>query len=202
MRNLSQDPISVESSGSESGGSLVVARRVSAERPAAEWSRRAATRVLLAEDDDDLRECLADILREDGYDVAEARNGVELLDTLAMQLERPIDPVAVVVSDLRMPELTGMQVLGRLHRAGWKTPFILMSASCGEDCAAQAMRLGAVAVLHKPFRIDDLRAEIARWAAIAAHPALGLSGGSAADACPGVLRRDEVDTDRQAARHA
>ncbi len=71
-------------------------------------------RLLLAEDDLELRELLAYVLRADGHDVTEARDGNELLAILSKGLERGHEPFALVVSDVRMPGLTAFDVLTHL----------------------------------------------------------------------------------------
>jgi CheY-like chemotaxis protein len=64
-----------------------------------------AARILLAEDDADLRSVLADLLREDGHEVVEAEDGTELLDRLAEALasERGFDAYDLIVTDIKMP---------------------------------------------------------------------------------------------------
>lgn len=112
-------------------------------------------RVLIAEDDPHLLRLLAGTL-EDSYDVAQASNGFELLDS-ATAGERP----DLIISDIRMPGLTGLEVLAGLRslkRIGARggTPVILITAFGDAETHALAGRLGAV-VLDKPFDLDDLR---------------------------------------------
>lgn len=119
--------------------------------------------VVIAEDDAAMRFMLAEELRRDGCEVIEATNGEELLDCLATVFFETDDPAATVdliVSDLRMPKLTGMDVLCVLRLARRKTPLILITAFGDEDTRSEARELGAVAVLDKPFEVDDLRAAI------------------------------------------
>jgi len=123
-------------------------------------------RVLLAEDDDDLRFLLAGALRKDGYEVLEARDGAELLAQLRGVLPSntswtastpPPAPPDVVVSDVMMPGATGLEVLTAVHRAQIGTPVVLITAFGAPETHAEARRLGAVAVLDKPFELADLR---------------------------------------------
>ena len=120
------------------------------------------TRVLLVEDDDELRAFLGSALRSDGYDVVEAGDGVEALGEIATGLLRPGDPRPpdIVISDIRMPGKTGLEVLAGLRRADWATPVILITGFGDRHTLAEAHRLGAAAVFDKPFDVDELRAAL------------------------------------------
>jgi DNA-binding response OmpR family regulator len=115
------------------------------------------SRLLLAEDDFELRELLACVLRADGHDVVEARDGNELWTMLS---EDDREPFALVVSDVRMPGLTAFDVLSRLQRSLADTPVILITAFGDQTTHLRALRLGASRVFDKPFDCDDLRAAV------------------------------------------
>ena len=93
------------------------------------------TRVLVAEDDPEMRRLVVEALRKDGHDVIEASDGGRLLVHLAEAFDR--DPTLacldVVVSDMRMPVCSGLDLFERLAEARWKVPFILMTAFGDED---------------------------------------------------------------------
>ena len=116
-------------------------------------------RVLVAEDDRALLELISAALREDGYEVIEASDGLELLARLeqVVRARRDREPPFAIVSDIRMPGLTGIEVLALLRRASWATPVILISAFADDETCEEAHLLGANAVLAKPFEIDELR---------------------------------------------
>ena len=118
--------------------------------------------VLLAEDDAEFRHLLATVLEEEGYEVVEAGDGLALLasieDTLTVRRERP--EAFLVVTDVRMPGLTGLDVLAILRCANWATPVILITAFGDEATHAEGRELGAVAVFDKPFNVDALRATV------------------------------------------
>ena len=120
--------------------------------------RVAPPRVLLADDDPDLLDIIASALRAHGFEVLEAPNGARLLDIVAPSLldKKAAPPAEVVISDLRMPGLTGLSVLAGLRQLDWKMPFILMTAFGDAETHEQARQLGAVAVLDKPFEIHKL----------------------------------------------
>jgi DNA-binding response OmpR family regulator len=115
-------------------------------------------RLLLAEDDFELRELLACVLRADGHEVVEACDGNELWALLNREstAEGPA-PFSLVVSDVRMPGLTAFDVLTRLQRSLMDTPVILITAFGDQTTHLRALRLGASRVLDKPFDCDELR---------------------------------------------
>ncbi len=115
-------------------------------------------RVVLAEDDTEFRTFLAEALRAHGYDVVEIADGSELLEFVADRLRAngSIDGVDVVVSDIRMPGFSGMDILVGLRRVLGKTPIILITAFGDEATHQLAHAFGAVAVLNKPFDVEHL----------------------------------------------
>jgi two-component system response regulator (stage 0 sporulation protein F) len=118
-------------------------------------------RILVAEDDDEMRLLLAWSLRWEGYEVTQCRNGIELLDALGEALAKG-DPnrIALVISDIRMPEISGLQILRGLGRTGKFPPMILITAFGDDETHAAADRLGAAAFFDKPFQIDNLMAKV------------------------------------------
>jgi CheY-like chemotaxis protein len=144
-------------------------------------------RVLVAEDHDEMRALIVLALRADGYEVVEARDGIELLAHLllaedgreirglvASELQSGEEdavipatalchaPFAAIVSDVRMPGLSGMTVLALLHCAQQPTPVVLITAFGDADMRAEALMLGARVVISKPFEMDDLRRAVRR----------------------------------------
>ncbi len=120
--------------------------------------------VLLAEDDEELRVLLARALRKDGHQVIEAQDGSELLEKIAADFidGGGLSGIDVVVSDIRMPGWTGMNVLFGLRNAGCNVPVVLITAFGEQKTHDAAARLGAACVLDKPFDIDDLRQTVSR----------------------------------------
>lgn len=124
--------------------------------------------ILIAEDDEDTRTLLAEILRGDGYRVEEAASGPDLARAIANRLEtRRAVPLDLIVADVRMPGMSGLQVLDALRAVDWATPVVVMTAFGDDDVRAEALRLGAIAVLQKPFEMDDLRTVVRRALATA-----------------------------------
>lgn len=115
-------------------------------------------RVLLAEDDHEMRRMLADRMRRAGLEVIEARDGKMLLEFASAQLFHHTHHAAIdlVVSDVRMPGCSGLEVLADLRRTDWTIPVVLVTGFGDRELHAEARRLGAVAVFDKPFELDDL----------------------------------------------
>lgn len=113
--------------------------------------------ILIADDDDDMRALMVNTLRSDGYSVVEARDGAELLETLRDALEDGRLRPDILITDIKMPRLSGLGVLQALRRARVRMPVILVTAFGDESMHVVAKRLGAVGVLQKPFDVDDLR---------------------------------------------
>lgn len=135
-------------------------------------SKDVATRVLVAEDDDDMRALLVQALRQHGYDVLEAENGMEVLGQLHLDTATTDkgSPADVIVTDVRMPGLTGMEILEGLRAARWRTSVIIISGYADDDIVAEAQRLGVSAILTKPFSLVDFMSKVD--AAAKAHTTL------------------------------
>jgi DNA-binding response OmpR family regulator len=120
-------------------------------------------RILVAEDDAEMRRVVADTLRDDGHEVVELADGGRLLVDIAarMKSESGEDSFDLIVSDIRMPICTGLQLLEVLRQTHWQTPVILMTAFGDEATRKRAESLMAV-LFDKPFDMDDLRAVVSR----------------------------------------
>jgi DNA-binding response OmpR family regulator len=118
-------------------------------------------RILLAEDDEEMRGLLALLLLEDGYEIVEASDGRQLLDALSPTLHEGVRrDIDLIISDVRMPGVDGVEVLRRLQRIGGIPPVILITAFGDERIHSQAREFGALAVFDKPFDFDEFRAFI------------------------------------------
>ncbi|HEY1695252.1 MAG TPA: response regulator [Polyangiaceae bacterium] len=113
-------------------------------------------RVLIADDDDDLREKLVVLLGRRGCLTREARNGAEVLDWLRASRDLAVAPPDVLLLDVRMPRFTGVDLVAQLRRAGWHLPIVLMTALVDDEVRDAAVVWGAAAVLEKPFSSDTL----------------------------------------------
>jgi CheY-like chemotaxis protein len=122
------------------------------------WARR----VILADDDETLRGLIAGVLRADGLDVVEAADGHELLQAFEAHLLGGAggSDAVVIVADIRMPSLSGLDVLAILRCAAIPTRVILLTAFGDAETHAEARELGVSAVFDKPVDLDDLRAAV------------------------------------------
>lgn len=111
-------------------------------------------RILLAEDDEELRLVLTEVLDEAGYEVELAQSGRELLRRLAESVVSG-EGVDLVLTDVRMPGMSGLEAVEALRDEDWVTPVLFMTAFGDAATHEEARRLGAW-VLDKPFDVDEL----------------------------------------------
>lgn len=126
-------------------------------------SRTGAPRILVAEDESELRELAAAALRECGYDVIEVGDGGRLLVCIASSYGQGGRDVAcdLLVTDMRMPVCSGLAIVEGLRQAHWTIPVILMTAFGTRSIRARAKALDAV-ILDKPFGFHDLQTTVKR----------------------------------------
>jgi CheY-like chemotaxis protein len=122
-------------------------------------------RVLVAEDDREMRRLVVEALRKDGHDVIEASDGGRMLVRIAELFDEDQSMAAVdlIVSDVRMPICSGLDLIERMFEARWTVPCILMTAFGDEEVRRRAEAVGAV-LLDKPLRLDELREAVRRLA--------------------------------------
>ncbi len=117
--------------------------------------------ILLAEDDTEMRRMLTLQMRNAGFDVIECSDGQQLLEHIwDFNPADSKDHFDLIVSDIKMPGFTGLEVLEGITDTQWFTPMILITAFGDRRTHAEAERLGATAVFDKPFNISDLLAKI------------------------------------------
>jgi len=122
--------------------------------PAPAAADRRQPRILVVDDERSMRELLAIVLRREGYDVLLAENGKSAVDTL----ER--ESVDVLISDIKMPDLSGVEVLRAAKKIDQDILGIMITAFASTESAVEAMRLGACDYLSKPFDIDLLKMKV------------------------------------------
>ena len=113
-------------------------------------------RILVIDDDLSLREMLEVMLRGAGHQVGLAEDGLSGLAAALSEAER----FDLIICDLKMPGLSGLDLLKRLRSEGLTTPLILVSAFARPDMAVEAMRGGAYDFIPKPFKPHDLLAVV------------------------------------------
>ncbi len=115
-----------------------------------------AMRIFVIDDEDILRISLADDLRDEGFEVVDFNNPLLALNAFK---EKPGD---VVITDLKMPDMDGVELLKQIKALNPDTEVILMTAYGSVDNAVQAMKLGAYDYISKPFQMDELLVHLRR----------------------------------------
>jgi DNA-binding NtrC family response regulator len=112
-------------------------------------------RVLVADDELNMRRVLEAILRREGYDVITAANGIEALGGMSAN-------VHTVITDLKMPGLDGMALLKKLSVDYPDVPVVMITAHGSVENAVEAVKLGAFDYLEKPFEQEQIRQVVAK----------------------------------------
>ena len=108
--------------------------------------------VLVVEDDPSLRNTTRLILEHKGYEVSTARDGEDALESLRGAT------FDVVLMDIRMPGMSGVDVFEEIRMDGSRTAFVFMTAYAMDDVVSRVLEAGAVDVLRKPVDVDRLLA--------------------------------------------
>ena len=114
------------------------------------------TSILVVDDDPEMRALLLDVLRNEGYEVVEAKDGTEAV--LALRA-RTFD---VILMDKNMPGPSGLDLLPGLRRVCPHSQIIMMTAFGDVASYMEAAEKGAVEYLFKPFRMEEMKAAIAK----------------------------------------
>jgi two-component system OmpR family response regulator len=114
----------------------------------------AARQILVAEDDREIRQALADMLEFSGYDVRTVANGAEAL--FALDTWRP----DAIILDMLMPEMDGPAFLEHLHASEERASIPVLLLSALRDLEARSTGLPVAAIVAKPFDVDDLLAAL------------------------------------------
>jgi len=104
-----------------------------------------------------MRALLRRALQRQGYEVVEAADGPGLVQAIidGLLADQTLVP-DLIITDVRMPGYSGLEVVARLRREGWTTPVILITAFGDAQVHRDAALLGAARVLDKPFAMEDL----------------------------------------------
>ncbi|MCI0371862.1 MAG: sigma-54 dependent transcriptional regulator, partial [candidate division NC10 bacterium] len=151
-------------------------------------SKDSGARILVVDDEAGMRDFLSILLQREGHRVVAAANGKE---ALRLAREGRFD---LVISDIRMPQLDGVGLLGGLREADREVPVILITAFASASSTIEAMKQGAFDYITKPFKVEEIKgvvtraleAQRVRAAAVAAPVA---APGEAAPAIEGLIGR-------------
>lgn len=115
-------------------------------------------RILIVDDESEIRFLLRSILESYGYHCDEAENGVDALKHIENHT------YSLILLDYSMPVMNGLELIRRLSQTTWSSrpQIIMMTAHTNEDLWNQALKAGAAAVLSKPFDLDHVLLTIGR----------------------------------------
>jgi two-component system response regulator PilR (NtrC family) len=108
-------------------------------------------KILVVDDEQSLRDVLSIMLKRAGYAVTSARDGEEAIELLNREI------FDLVITDLRMPKIDGMEVLKAVKSASPETVVLIITAFATADSAVEAMKQGAYDYLTKPFQVDEVQ---------------------------------------------
>lgn len=107
--------------------------------------------ILVVDDQPGVRYLLDIVFREGGHNVRLAQNGLQAID--AVKAQKP----DLVIMDVRMPQMNGLEALGRIKLISPETEVILMTAYITDETIQSAIRKGALCCFNKPFDIEECR---------------------------------------------
>ncbi len=108
-------------------------------------------KILVVDDEEGARDLFNTILTDEGYDVALADGGEEALGLFKS------NPFDLVITDIKMPVMDGLQLLQEIRKMGSKTDVIMVTAYGEVESYLKAMSLGAAEYINKPIRIKELK---------------------------------------------
>jgi two-component system response regulator PilR (NtrC family) len=112
-------------------------------------------KILVVDDEESIREFLDIMLRKEGYEVTVAEDGAVAKDLLTKK------SFHLVISDLQMPNMTGIELLKHVQESYPEVVFMMITAFGTAESAVEAMKMGAYDYITKPFKIDEVRINIA-----------------------------------------
>ncbi len=111
----------------------------------------ALSRILVVDDEESIREFFQIMLKREGYEVFTASNGREGFDYLKK------NPVDLIISDIQMPEMSGLELLSKVKELDSEMVVIMITAFGSTEIAVEAMKRGAYDYVQKPFKIDEVK---------------------------------------------
>ncbi len=114
------------------------------------------TTVLVIDDERSMRDFLAIMLKKEGYQVFLAEDGKTAINSINKNV------FDVVISDIRLPDTNGIELLKHCKRVSPETDFILITAYASTESAVEAVKMGAADYIFKPFDVDELRIRVQR----------------------------------------
>ncbi len=113
-------------------------------------------RAAIVDDEDEILDLIEQILIEEGL---KSKRFHKAEDLLVISEKESFD---IIISDLMLPGITGLELLERLHKKGITTPFVLITGYASLDTAIEAVNRGAFSYIKKPFNIEEIRIVVDR----------------------------------------
>ena len=118
-------------------------------------------KVLVVDDSDTVRQQVRQALGPAGYDVVEAVDGLDGLEKI-----RASDSLSLVLCDVNMPRMTGLEMIAKVHDEGLLTPIIMLTSEGQASLIRRARESGAKGWIVKPFKVDLLLATVNKVTAL------------------------------------
>jgi two-component system response regulator PilR (NtrC family) len=109
------------------------------------------SKILVIDDEQSMRDFLSIMLKKEGHDVVAAENGTDALKAVQTEI------FDLVISDVKMPGLNGIDVLKTVKEVSPETVVIMITAYATAETAVEAMKLGAYDYITKPFKVDEIK---------------------------------------------
>lgn len=116
----------------------------------------AKVRAAVVDDEDEILDLIEQILAEEGLETRRFHRAEEVLEVIGA------DSFDIIISDLVLPGMTGLDLLDALHARGIGTPFVLITGYASLDTAIEAVNRGAFSFVKKPFNIEEIRIVVNR----------------------------------------
>ncbi len=113
------------------------------------------SRILIVDDEESIREFLEIMLKKEGYEITTAVDGLNAKEILT---KKSFD---MIISDMQMPNMTGIELLKHVKESYPDIVFMIITAFGTTETAVEAMKMGAYDYVTKPFKIDEVRLNIA-----------------------------------------
>lgn len=113
--------------------------------------KKSKAKILIVDDEQNIREVLSIFLKDEGYTVSVAIDGKSALETIKN------DIFDLVITDLKMPKVSGFDLLKSIKETSPETVVVIITAYGTTESAVEAMKLGAFDYIQKPFKINDIR---------------------------------------------
>ena len=119
-----------------------------------EASLKKTCRIIIIDDEEIMRNCLKDVLADDGFDVRALSNGEE-----GLRLFEEIS-FEIAILDVKMPGISGVEVLKTIKKISPSTEVVMITGYASVSTAVESMKLGAFDYLTKPFDMDQIKGVI------------------------------------------